>query len=259
MSVGEVLAAAREAARLSVEDVSRATRIRGVLIREIEAGGVELCGGPVYARGHIRAIATHLGIDPLPLIADFDRVHAGVAGPGAREIFEREVLAVPNRRGPNWTAAMAVAAALLLVVALTSLLTTSDPSSGRVAEGVPSTTSTSTGPSAPTSVAPVVSATPGPDLAFVQPGGVFLRVRVPGGKCYVQVREGGPRGPKLFEGILATGAVKDFRSAKPLYLLLGNAGAVTLVVNGRDIGSPGRPGQVVRTTFGPGDPAGAAG
>ncbi|HVE62645.1 MAG TPA: helix-turn-helix domain-containing protein [Mycobacteriales bacterium] len=262
MSVGEYLAAAREAARLSVEDVSRATRIRGVLIREIEADGVELCGGPVYARGHIRAIATHLGVDPVPLLAEFDRAHAGgVRGPGARQIFEREVLAVPNRRGPNWTAAMAVAAAVLLVVAVTSLITTNDPQSGRVAEGVPSTSTASTEPSAPAPVAPAASATPGPDLAFVTPGGVFLRVRVPvpGGKCYVQVREGGPRGPKLFEGTLTTGAVKDFRSTKPLYLLLGNAGAVTLVVNGRDLGSPGRPGQVVRTTFNPGDPAGAAG
>jgi len=259
MSVGESLAAAREAARLSVEDVSRATRIRGALIREIEADGFDLCGGPVYARGHIRAIATHLGLDPAPLIADFDRSHAGLAGPGAREIFEREVLAVPNRRGPNWTAAMAVAAAVLLVVAVTSLVTAGDPTSGRVAEGVPSTLTTSAEPSASAVAAPVVAATPGPDLAFIQPGGVFLRVRVPGGKCYVQVREGGSRGPKLFEGTLETGAVKDFRSTKPLYLLLGNAGAVTLVVNGRDLGSPGRPGQVVRTTFEPGDPAGAAG
>lgn len=258
MSVGEALAAAREAARLSIEDVSRATRIRGLLIREIEADGVDLCGGPVYARGHVRAIATHLGLDPAAVVADFDRAHGGVAGPGAREVFEREVLAVPNRKGPNWTAAMAVAAAVLLVVAMTSLFTASNPSANRVAEGVP-TTAASSEPSASPPAAPVTSATPGPDLAFVQSGGVFLRVRVPGEKCYVQVREGGPKGPKIFEGTLSTGDVKDFRSAKPLYLILGNAGAVTLVVNGRDIGSPGRLGQVVRATFGPGDPGGSAG
>ncbi len=85
-------------------------------------------------------------------------------------------------------------------------------------------------------------------------------MRIPGEqRSYVLVREGGPKGPKVFEGTLTTGAVKDFRSDKPLYLVLGNAGAVTLVVNGRDLGSPGGTGQVVRTTFGPGDPAGAAG
>jgi hypothetical protein len=30
---------------------------------------------------------------------------------------------------------------------------------------------------------------------------------------------------------------------------------VTLVVNGRDLGRPGQPGQVLRTSFFPGDPA----
>ncbi|HVE99046.1 MAG TPA: helix-turn-helix domain-containing protein [Mycobacteriales bacterium] len=258
MSVGAILAAAREDAGLTVDDVSRATRIRGALIRDIEADGVAASGGTVYARGHVRAIASYLRLDPAPLLAEFDRAHGGVRGPAAREIFEREVLAVPDRTGPNWTLAMALAAAVLLVVAVSSLVTAS-PKSDRIAEGVPSTARSAEPAPSASAALPVVSPTPGPDIAALPQGGVFLRVRVPGDKCYVQVREGGPRGPKIFEGTLSTGAVKDFRSDKPLYLLLGNAGAVTLVVNGRDLGSPGGPGQVVRTTFGPGDPAGAAG
>ena len=258
MTVGEFLAAARVDAGLSVDDVSRATRIRGALIRDLEADGVTASGGPVYARGHIRAIATFLDLDPLPLLAEFDRVHGTVRGPAAREIFEREVLAVPDRTGPNWTAAMALAAAVLLIVAVTSLFTTGDKPEDTVAEGVPSITA-STRPAQSPTAAPALSPTPGPDIAFAPTDGVSLRVRVTGDKCYVQVREGGPRGPKVFEGTLSTGAVKDFRSGQPLYLLLGNAGAVTLVVNGRDLGSPGGPGQVVRTTFSPGDPAAASG
>lgn len=259
MTVGEHLAAAREQAGLSIDDVSRATRIRGALIRDIEAGGVEASGGAVYARGHIRAIATYLRLDPVPLLAEFDRARGGVRGPAAREIFEREVLAVPDRTGPNWTLAMAIAAAVLLVVAVNSLMN-APARSDRVAEGVPSTVVTSEAPRAvPTESAPLPSASVGPDIAYVPQDGVFLRVRVLKDKCYVQVREGGASGRKLFEGTLAMGDVKDFRSAQPLYLVLGNAGAVGLVVNGRDLGSPGGPGDVVRTTFGPGDPAGAAG
>ena len=257
MSVGETLAAAREQAGLTVEDVSRATRIRGLLIREIESDGVSASGGPVYARGHIRAIATHLGLDPLPLLAEFDRAHGSDHGPGARQIFEREVLAEPDRTGPNWTAAMAVAAAVLLVVAVVALFTGRNPDGSLVAEGVP--TPASSEPAAAASTEPALSSPPGPDVALAPQGGVFIRVRVPGERSYVLVREGGPKGPKVFEGTLTTGAVRDFRSDKPLYLVLGNAGAVTLLVNGRDLGSPGGPGQVVRTTFGPGDPAGSAG
>ncbi len=38
-----------------------------------------------------------------------------------------------------------------------------------------------------------------------------------------------------------------------LRLVVGNAGAVSLVVNGRNIGAPGGPGQVARLAFNPGD------
>ena len=73
MTLGETLRAAREDAGMSVEDVSRATRIRGQLVRDIESDQFEACGGAVYARGHIRAIATSLHLDATALIAEFDR------------------------------------------------------------------------------------------------------------------------------------------------------------------------------------------
>ncbi len=42
-------------------------------------------------------------------------------------------------------------------------------------------------------------------------------------------------------------------------LVIGNAGAVSLVVNGRDLGEPGSGGEVVKVNFGPGDPTTTAG
>ena len=44
-----------------------------------------------------------------------------------------------------------------------------------------------------------------------------------------------------------------------LLILAGNAGAVELKVNGRDLGAPGGSGQVVKTSFGPGDPTAETG
>ena len=54
--------AAREAAGLTVEDVSGETCIRGTLIRDIEADRFASSGAPVYARGHVRAIARAVGV-----------------------------------------------------------------------------------------------------------------------------------------------------------------------------------------------------
>jgi transcriptional regulator with XRE-family HTH domain len=67
--LGRRLATARQHAGLSIEEVVAATRIRPGMLREIEAGEFVHCGGDVYARGHVRAIAKVVGIDPEPLLA----------------------------------------------------------------------------------------------------------------------------------------------------------------------------------------------
>jgi hypothetical protein len=61
-------------------------------------------------------------------------------------------------------------------------------------------------------------------------------------------------GKTLFEGTLTKGDTKTFRDKTKVKLLVGNAGAVSLNVNGRDLGAPGAGGQVIKVDFGPGDP-----
>ena len=72
MSIGEVLADARCRSGLTINEVSRQTRIREAVIWGIELDNYALCGGDFYARGHIRAIAQVVGIDSVPLIEEFD-------------------------------------------------------------------------------------------------------------------------------------------------------------------------------------------
>ena len=75
MPIGQALAQARRRAGLTVTQVSQRTRIRETIIRGIERDDYSACGGDFYARGHIRAIAKAAGIDPAPLIAEFDRTN----------------------------------------------------------------------------------------------------------------------------------------------------------------------------------------
>jgi hypothetical protein len=247
VSIGEALATARADAGYTVEDVSRATRIRGELLRRIEADDFAGCGGAVYARGHIRSIATHVGLDPAPLLAEYDRVH-GTDAPAARQIFEHEVVAKPARTGPNWTAAMAVMAGVLLLIGLVSVFSPNGSPAG-TPDALPLTTAT---PS-PTVAPPVATQTPA--IAGQIPGsGVFLRVKIVNTRSYVTVKADGKT---AFQGLMTFPAQQDFSAKKTIHLVIGNAAAVTLVVNGRDLGSPGRPGEVVRLDFGPGDPANA--
>lgn len=249
MGVGEALAAAREAAGQSVDDVSRATRIRGELLRRIEADDFAGCGGQVYARGHVRAIASHLGLDAAELVARFDAEQGTAEAPGAREIFEHEVVAMPARSGPNWTAAMAVTAGILLIVALVAVFNSS-PSTGPSARPV-----TTQSPTPTPSVTPSAPATPGPIAGRVPGDGVAMRVSIVNTRSWVTVRADNK---VVYQGLLKMGDTRDFTAKRLINVVLGNAGAVRLVVNGQDLGTPGSPGEVVRLQFTPDDP-GAAG
>lgn len=257
MSIGETLAAAREQAGLSVEDVSRETRIRSGLIRAIERDDFGLCGGDVYARGHIRNIATLVGIDPRPLVADYDKTHGGGPIPvdNPAPAFDPEVATRSERKRPNWAAAMAVALVAICVIAGVQLASkggsSKPPKASRAATQHPAPS-----PSTQPSPGPVPSGA----VAQVPRQGVHVQVRIVGAtdsRSWLHVA--GSDGSTLFEGILAYGdRAHNFADPSKISLTIGNAGAVDLVVNGRDRGLAGSSGEVVHRSFHPQRYAGTA-
>jgi hypothetical protein len=62
------------------------------------------------------------------------------------------------------------------------------------------------------------------------------------------------KGKELYSGIIRAGQSQEWTSKKRIRLLIGNGGGLKLTVNGKEIGSPGEAGQVVRLSYGPRDP-----
>lgn len=254
MSLGSDLAAARESAGLTLQDVADRTRVRRTVVERIEADDFALCGGEVYARGHIRTIANVVGTDPVPLVAEFDRLHAPQP-PSASEVFEAETTAARERRGPHWVAAMGAAVVVIAVLGIFQVVrgpATSNTSADHTAGTSSATSGSSSATAGPSTPAP----TPDPSstvIAQVPPSaqGVTVRMEVIGGRTWVSATGSGK---KLFEGLLNAGSVQLLTDPKMVKIVVGNAGVVRLTVNGVDIGTPGGSGQVVRLSFGPGNP-----
>jgi cytoskeleton protein RodZ len=250
VSIGAMLAAAREDAGMSVEQVAAATRIRRTLVRSIEQDDFEACGGDFYARGHIRNIAAAIGADPQQLLAQFDASHSDAA-PRATEVFEAETAARKDRRGPNWTAAMAAALVLVVGWGVAQAVTGGQGDRGPDTAGAPTVSTSRSATAAPSGPA---STPPNPSAVAQAPRDrvtVALRAE---GTSWVQATT--VSGKELFQGMVQAGQVKTFTDKQRIKLVVGNAGAVTLTVNGTAIGSPGRAGQVARVQFGPQDPVG---
>jgi len=254
VSVGQALAEARAQRGHSVEDVSAATRIRSGLIRDIEADDFHACGGDVYARGHIRSIARFLGIDAAPLIAEFDATHhvePPVVAPAPPET-DREALAHSERRSPNWAAAMVVALLAVIAIAAYSAFGTGTGNSKQPSTNAQQHNSLTSKPSV-NSKSSVGSHKPPPgSVASVQnPHKAVLQIRATTAESWLQVRDA-VSGATLFEGNLLPGQQKRFVKGYPLSFVIGNAPAVDVVVNGKDIGSPQSSGNVARGKITPG-------
>lgn len=237
MAIGSALKAAREAAGLSVQDVADQLRMRQTLVRAVEADDFAQCGGAVYARGHIRSIARVVGLDAEPLVAEFD---ADFGNPDLTEMInDGPSLLTPERKLP-WNTIVSVAAGLLLVIAGVSVFNNgSSPSPVAGPDVTPSVTA---------------SQTPSPsDSAIAQApvDGVSFEVTAANGSSWLSVQN--DEGVSLHQAIIRRGTTLTFQDKTHLRIVIGNAGAVTIKVNGKELGAPGTEGEVLHLDFTPND------
>ncbi|MFE2357489.1 helix-turn-helix domain-containing protein [Streptomyces parvulus] len=254
-SIGRALQQARIAAGLTVDDITTATRVRIAIVHAIEADDFAPCGGDVYARGHIRTLAKAVGLDPVELLAQFDAAHGGRPEPTpAAPLFEAERIR-PERRGPNWTAAMV--AAIVAVIGFVGFTFVKGGDDGGNEASVAEGAQPSTGSSASQSSKPKKPADPKPEpsdsaIAAAPRDKVTVKVSAPGGRSWISAKD--HNGRLLYDGLLEEGDSKTFQDNEKVNLVLGDAGVIELYVNGKKIEDDFRPGAVERLTYTKGDP-----
>lgn len=244
MNIGETLARARGEAGLTVTQVSARTRIRETVIRAIERDDFTMCGGNFYARGHIRGIARTIGLDPEPLIHAYDETHGGApqAVPATQAFEPSTPVGFTERRAPNWSAAMAVALVLVLAYGVIRVVGDDSKPVGTAGAQVEA-------PSPATSPQPdsQPSASPSPSPRTK----VTVKIKA---KRASWVNARNEKGKQLFSGIIQADTSMEWTAKKRIRLLIGNPGGITLIVNGKNLGSPDANGRVTRRSFGLGEP-----
>ncbi|MFJ4671800.1 helix-turn-helix domain-containing protein [Kitasatospora purpeofusca] len=258
-SIGRVLSAARIDAGFTVDQVSSATRVRVPIVHAIEEDDFGRCGGDFYARGHIRAIAQLVRVDGEALVARYDAAHGGSpASKRPTELIESGPIKVPGRGRPNWTAAMV--AAIVAVVGVIGFNLVSGKSgvgtTGSASAPLPSGSGTgSVAAVAPAPTPTVQPPAPAPSAAAIAAAPadkVTVKLVAEKDTSWVSAVDG--TGKSLFQNNIEEGQDQTFTDPKQIKLVIGNAGAVHVYVNGKDLGPAGKNGQVVHVTYTPGDP-----
>ena len=230
----------REAAGLSVEQISAITNIRAGVIRDLENNSVEVCGGIAYARGHVRSIAKAINsktgkainIDADILVAELKASQSSESTKIIDQLAENNVANRPKekKRMKFGTLASILATAVsigfIAQIAINNVAIISDGG----------TTVSVQKPSLQESA-----------LEINLPAGVNLVLTGIYGKSWVGLTNADDQ--VIFNGHITEGQVAAFNDSKILKVVIGNAGAVKLKLNGTDLGVAGADGEVVRLDF----------
>jgi len=283
-SVGDYLRELRQRRGLSLEEMSRATRVASRYLECLESDRFSALPAPVFTRGFIRAYCQAVGEPPDEALARYES-RDGATPPPPRTTPAAGPPPVPAESGARSRSAVLVSFVLLVILGMAlfavALMTqpareervdrrppadavaslpapaaptvpeASPPSSPPAAPPTPPRPAAVAPPPAPASAvvtaAPVRATAPPAWLPDVQAatGGVASPYRLVAHvseATWIRVRTEDGRN---IEETVPAGEVRVWVSNRPFVLTLGNAGGVTLELNGRTLPPLGASGAVI--------------
>jgi cytoskeletal protein RodZ len=238
MSLGSMISEARKDAGVSIDDLSASTNIRTTLLREIENNDFQHCGGETYARGHLRNIATKLGVNPQLFLDAFEEEQVHSSKTMTDLLVETSVMNQPDQpRKVSWKVLAAISIGSLFLVGIAQIII----SNGATTEVPAPVPSASSSPS---------SSEPAPQESATTSTGTGVKVVIKASRAKSWLFVSDAAGTVLFSGQIQQGVSKTFTSDLSINLKVGNAGGVDLTVNGNEIESIGADGEVVDLSYG---------
>jgi cytoskeletal protein RodZ len=237
-TVGERLRVAREAKKLSLEDLAAQTRIPQRHLASIETGDWDNLPAPTYTVGFAKNYATAVGLDRDEIGNQLREEMGGQRfAASSADVFEP---ADPARTMPKGLVLGAIAAVIVLVIVMSwlnnrSLEQTEEPSNAAAAENT---------------IAPAPAANPtAPTTApAAAQGPVVLTATAP---AWIQVTD---QGKSLFQGELQPGQTYSVPpTATAPMLKAGKPEALKVTVGTAVVPQVGAPGKVTTVSLNPAD------
>ncbi|BAL82590.1 putative Xre family transcriptional regulator [Selenomonas ruminantium subsp. lactilytica TAM6421] len=256
--IGDMLRSERERQNLTIQDIAKGTSIRALYIEAIENGEYDKLPGKVYAKGFIRNYANFLKMDADAIVHRFmEENHpedVAAAEEAKQQLAEAEVqnkeevkqklamgseyqekVSSPSNRSNN----LLIALIVLLVAGGAYYLFAMDDSNAPK-QPTKAVTQTAKAPASAEKKAEEPK-----EAQPVKTDGVELVAKFTD-KCWTQVVADGKT---VYEGTMESGKTETWKGKDKVVITAGNAGAVEMKVNGKDMGKAGNVGQVVEKTF----------
>ncbi len=243
MDIGSELRRARLARRLSLDDITRTTKISPSVLRSLENNAFHNVPRGLFTRGYLRAYASYVGLDPEPIVAAY------------RETFDPPVATVreadsaggnSGHADPHWTVEESDASsrhseilqfAVILVVAFVYLASLRHPKTAPELATVEAAGPAST-------AAAVASPEPRPvgtsgSVDTVKPLALEIQATA---ECWVDVTVDGTH---VAARLMNAGERQSFSVRNELSMRVGDPAAFAFLIDGAAGRSLGEPGHAV--------------
>jgi len=234
--IGARLRAAREKRGLTLLQAAERLHLDAGIVQALEAENFTALGADVYVRGHLRRYAEAVGESPTQL----QQLYAD-----SPQVLRPDLTRIP-RGQPEKSSSWLLLPAVLLVVGFATagllwwLLTlpgekahalpAEPPPGAAAADAAPATEQPAFPGPADTSAAPASASPAGTSTGTGPQARLDLNFS---GASWVEIAD--VRGRRLLHGLIEAGSTRTVTGSAPLLVVLGNAPAVTLRVNGQAV------------------------
>lgn len=254
---GERLAQARREQQITVLDIAKELHLDEYKIHALERNDFDVLGAPVFAKGHLRKFAQLVKVSEADVMADYYQLSRSAGAPPV----------LSPRPQPRQVISLGPYVVGIIIVLFTALVywwfgvredAPQQPVTGEIASLPQQTLSAqgadeflnATADAVDEEEQPVISE---PDAAVETadtPIASGMRLSITySGDCWTEITDA--KGRRLFFDLGRAGRTVNLFGEPPFNVLLGNAGNVSLVVNGTsfDIPAADRRGRTARLTI----------
>lgn len=247
----------REKRKISLDDVSAATKISSRFLSAIESGRFDQLPGGIFNRGFVRAYARHLGLDDEQIVADY-RHAAGEDDPNVPMETDPPQETQPEMSSGRHALPWKELAALFLLLAVglslwkfrsRELARNNAQQAAKVEISLAANIATPPAKTTPEGSREVMSASLGkstqPHAASPNSQPFQLRI-IAREDSWISVS--GPQG-EIFHEVLRPPEEKSFHSMSRIVVKIGNAAGVQFMWNGHELPVQGKEGEVKTLVF----------
>ena len=258
--IGEILRKTREEQGITLDEVAEATKIRSKYLRALEDEQFDKLPGDVYAKGFATAYLKYLGIKDNPDVVEIMKPKVKEPEPAeaaaeAEPVRKRAQTPRRKKSSSNFEEVpLSKNAKLIIILSLVAILMLFAVqwiySSQMAEEGQPNEIVQQEEQPQEESDVPEEPVTP-PEPAAPVYEGLEMQLTILNvnpnktDQCWMEITVDG----QSTQATLSEGQVQEIKASQNIKLNLGNAGVVSVTLNGQDLGVMGNQGQVVKKEF----------